>query len=57
METIEQLEAMGYRLVKAQAQIQHDLQVIEQRINQLREEQKEEASVELKKETYNDAIN
>lgn len=40
METIEQLEAMGYRLVKAQAQIQHDLQVIEQRINQLREEQK-----------------
>ena len=42
--TIEQLEAMAYRLVKAQSQINHDLQVIEHRISQLKEKGKVEVN-------------
>ncbi len=52
--TITELKAMAYDVIAQIEHLQNNVRIINQTIL---EKQKEEASVELKKETYNDAIN
>ena len=52
--TITELKAMAYDVIIQIEHLQNNVRIINQTIL---EKQKEEASVELKKETYNDAIN
>lgn len=52
--TITELKAMAYDFITQIEHLQNNVRIINQTIL---EKQKEEASVELKKETYNDAIN
>ena len=52
--TITELKAMAYDVITQIEHLQNNVRIINQTII---EKQKEEASVELKKETYNDAIN
>lgn len=52
--TITELKAMAYDVITQIEHLQNNVRIINQTIL---EKQKEEASVELKKETYNDAIN
>ena len=54
MNTITELKAMAYDVITQIEHLQNNVRIINQTIL---EKQKEEASVELKKETYNDAIN
>ena len=52
--TITELKAMAYDVITQIEHLQNNVRIINQTIL---EKLKEEASVELKKETYNDAIN
>ena len=52
--TITELKAMAYDFITQIEQLRHNIDLVNKTIL---EKQKEEASVELKKETYNDAIN
>ncbi len=52
--TITELKAMAYDVITQIEHLQNNVRIINQTIL---EKQKEEASVELKKETYNDAFN
>lgn len=52
--SVQELKAMAYDVITQIEHLQNNVRIINQTIL---EKQKEEASVELKKETYNDAIN